>query len=148
MKNKLQSLIDHDIILEEVKRMIKEGDEFSGEDFNGQDPLSKPPAELTLSNAISEYCNQTGKQLYKDSFENIITGILNDFDSTEKIEQLRRFVTSITNSMVHLREPKDEDELAAENVPEEDSVDEIQELPDEDDDELDAMEKVKEKPEL
>jgi hypothetical protein len=103
--------INYDKILEEVKKIIKEGDEFSGEDFNGPDPLEKTSGELSLANAVTEYCNQTGKQIHAEDLEKIILGIVRDFDTTEKIEQLSRFVDTILNAKQHVREPEDVEDL-------------------------------------
>jgi hypothetical protein len=143
--------IDFDQILAEVKNIIKEGDEFSGEDFNGRDPLARTPGEATLINAVTEYCNQTGKELYKNDLVAIIVGIAQDFDSTEKIEQLKRFVKSSINSKQHVREPEGVENLEA---PDESLADEPNFEDDEpeaeegfeniDDEDMEAVEEVSE----
>jgi hypothetical protein len=88
-----------------VQNILKE--EIDPDEVNGADPSEKNPAEMMLSQAIKEYANQVGKQMYVNDFESIIMGIVKSFDSTDKLANLRKFVGSTENIQQPLAEPLD-----------------------------------------
>jgi hypothetical protein len=82
-------------------------DDIPADDLNGDNPAEFKPEEVSVMNAINEYLVQTGKTAYKKQFTDIIIGILRDFDNAEKIEQISRFVGTVTNTSANLREPEE-----------------------------------------
>ena len=82
-------------------------DDVPADDLNGNDPSEFKPEEVVVMNSVNEYLAQTGKTAYKKQFTDIIIGVLRDFDNAEKIEQLSRFVGTVTNTSANLREPEE-----------------------------------------
>jgi len=96
--------------------LSKKYDKVPADDLNGPNPIEFKPEEVAVQNAISEYLNQTGKSAYKDKFQDIIIGLLRDFDSPERLEQISRFVGTVTNTTANLRVPQ-EPEIEEPEVP-------------------------------
>jgi hypothetical protein len=87
--------------------MSKKYDDVPADDLNGQDPSELKPEEASVQNAIKEYLRQTGKTAYADRYEKIILGLLRDFDSSEKLDQIDRFVGTVVNTSANLRVPEE-----------------------------------------
>jgi len=97
-----------------VKRILKEVIDFDEETperdkVNGPDPSAMNPGEEVLVQAIKEYCNQTGKQMHFNDFQEILVGILRSFDTSDKIGKLKNMVSSIANNDAMLRFKKPEE---------------------------------------
>jgi len=82
-------------------------DDIPADELNGADPSELKPEEVAVQNAIEEYARQTGKTAHTKDFKDIVLGIIRDFDSSSKIQQLRRFVGTVTNTTANLREPEE-----------------------------------------
>lgn len=85
-------------------------DDIPADDLNGDNPIEMKPEEVAVQNAIEEYLTQTGKTAFATEFQDIILGILRDFDSPKKIQQLGRFIKTVVNTTSNLREPQEYDE--------------------------------------
>lgn len=92
------------------QKMKNDFDNLSADDLNGPDPSRMRPEEVSLENAIEEYANQSGKQMHIQDFKDVILGILHEFDNTEKITQLKRFIGTVSNTTTNLREPQEYEE--------------------------------------